>query len=101
MTFANRVYEELKKVPRGKVTTYKLLGDRLGTKAYRAVGQALRKNPFAPEVPCHRVVSSDGNIGGFMGSRYGESITKKIGLLLQEGVSVQKGKIVNFKDILI
>ncbi len=101
MTFADKVYDELRKVPLGKVTTYKLLAEKLGTKAYRAVGQVLRNNPFAPEVPCHRVVSSDGKIGGFMGDRVGESINKKIELLKSEGVEVAHGRVVNFQRVLI
>ena len=67
--FNEKVYSLLKKVPKGKVTTYKVLAEKLGTKAYRAVGQAIRCNPYAPEVPCHRCVSSVGSIGGFMGTK--------------------------------
>ena len=67
-SFNERTYDLLKKVPKGKVTTYKALAEKLGTKAYRAVGQAMRCNPYAPKVPCHRVVKSDGSIGGFQGS---------------------------------
>lgn len=93
MTFADRVYEELRKVPKGKVTTYKLLAEKLGTKAYRAVGSALKNNPYAPEVPCHRVIKSDGSIGGFMGKMNGEEVAKKIVLLRNEGVEIIGGKI--------
>lgn len=93
MTFAERVYEELKNVPKGKVTTYKILAEKLGTKAYRAVGAALKNNPYAPEVPCHRVVASDGSIGGFMGKKSGKEIDKKINMLLEEGVEIIKGRI--------
>ena len=63
--FQDKVYELCKKVPRGKVTTYKALAEKLGSKAYRAVGNAMNKNPYAPMVPCHRVVNSDGTVGGF------------------------------------
>lgn len=97
--FANSVYEELKKVPRGRITTYKKLAEKIGTKAYRAVGTALAKNPYAPQVPCHRVVSSGGAIGGFMGNKTGKSINKKIKLLKEEGVLVKEGKILDFKKI--
>ena len=93
MTFTERVYEELKKVPKGKVTTYKLLAEKLGTKAYRAVGSALKNNPYAPEVPCHRVVKSSGKIGGFMGKMNGEEVAKKIVLLRNEGVEILGGKV--------
>ena len=50
-TFADQAYELLKKVPKGRVTTYKEIAHALNTKAYRGVGQAMRKNPYAPEVP--------------------------------------------------
>lgn len=93
MTFAERVYSELRMVPKGKVTTYKLLAEKLGTKAYRAVGTALKNNPYAPEVPCHRVVKSDGSVGGFMGKKAGDEVVKKIVLLRAEGVEILGGKI--------
>jgi methylated-DNA-[protein]-cysteine S-methyltransferase len=93
MTFTERVYEELRKVPKGKVTTYKKLAEKLGTKAYRAVGSALKNNPFAPKVPCHRVIKSDGSIGGFMGKMTGEEVAKKIVLLRSEGIEIVGMKI--------
>lgn len=93
MTFADRVYKQLKKVPKGKVTTYKNLAEKLGTKAYRAVGSALKNNPYAPVVPCHRVVRSDGKVGGFMGKVTGEEVAKKIVLLRNEGVEILGGKV--------
>jgi len=99
--FADRVYEILRKVPVGKVTTYKLIAEKLNSKAYRAVGQALKNNPYAPEVPCHRVVKSDGSIGGFMGKTEGEEIYKKIFLLKSEGVEVKNGKVADFEKIKI
>ena len=58
--FSEKVYFLTKKVPKGRVTTYKELAKKLKTKAYRAVGQALKCNPYAPKVPCHRVVKSVG-----------------------------------------
>lgn len=93
MTFAKKVYEQLRKVPKGKVTTYKILAAALGTRAYRAVGSALKNNPYAPEVPCHRVVKSDGKVGGFMGKLTGEEVAKKIVMLRNEGVEIVGGKI--------
>ena len=96
--FAERVYAVLRKVPAGKVTTYKFLAEQLGTKAYQAVGSALANNPYAPVVPCHRVVSSDGSIGGFMGKKTGQSIEKKIKMLATEGVFVKDGKIIDFES---
>ena len=98
-SFAENVYELLLTVPKGKVTTYKAIGDALGVKAYRAVGQVLKRNPDAPRIPCHRVVSSDGKIGGFMGQRKGESISEKIVRLRDEGVHVVGGKIADFDTV--
>ncbi|MFA6814209.1 MAG: MGMT family protein [Candidatus Pacebacteria bacterium] len=98
--FAGRVYDLLLKVPEGKVTTYKVLAEMLGTKAYRAVGQVLKRNPDAPKVPCHRVVNSDGRLGGFMGERDGEAIEKKINLLRKEGVVVKDGQVMRFEKLL-
>lgn len=95
--FQNKVYLALKKVPVGQVTTYKKLAEQIGTKAYRAVGVALAQNPYAPQVPCHRVVASDGSIGGFMGKKVGQTIAKKIKMLSTEGVRVKDGKIIDFK----
>jgi len=96
---AEKTYELLKKVPRGKVTTYKSLGDAVGTRGYRAIGQILRNNPYAPKVPCHRVVASDGTIGGFMGKTNGEAITKKIKLLQEEGVCITGKRVLDFKKV--
>jgi O-6-methylguanine DNA methyltransferase len=85
-------------VPKGKVTTYKEIGDAIGGSSivYRAVGVALKCNPYAPVVPCHRVVASDGRIGGFHGETAGPMIMKKIRLLQSEGVRVENGRIVDF-----
>ncbi len=99
-TFNERVWNLMKKIPRGRVTTYKELARALGTHAYRAVGNACRHNPYAPEVPCHRVVKSSGEIGGFGGQTKGRNIRRKITLLKREGVEVRNGKIVGFKKLL-
>ena len=98
--FAERVYEQLKKVPKGKVTTYKALASSLGTRAYQAIGTCMKNNPYAPAVPCHRVVTTDGSIGGFKGKKSGKEITEKIALLKKEGVIVKNGKIKNFTALL-
>lgn len=88
MNFNERCYALLRKVPKGKVTTYKALASALGTKAYRAVGNAMNKNPYAPEVPCHRVVGSDGSLVGFA-----SGLKNKTSLLTKEGIVIQNGKI--------
>ncbi len=91
-SFNARVYEALKKVPKGRVTTYKEIGRYVSSKGYRAIGNVLNKNPNSPIVPCHRVVNSDARIGGFA---FG--IDKKIKLLAEEGVEVRNMKIIDFE----
>ncbi|MFZ5376060.1 MAG: MGMT family protein [Patescibacteria group bacterium] len=97
--FSDRVYSLLKTVPVGRVTTYKAIAQALGTKAYRAVGQALRKNPYLPLVPCHRVVNSDGRIGGYFGKKSGPSLEKKITLLRKERVEIVAYKVKDFAEV--
>lgn len=82
--FQRRVYLALLEVPRGETITYGELARRIGCRSAQAVGQALKRNPFAPHVPCHRVIASDGTIGGFHGEREGEIIEKKKRLLKEE-----------------
>ena len=91
--FRQRVFAALRQVPVGRVTTYKYLGDQVGCRCYQAIGQALRHNPFAPVVPCHRVIASDLTIGGFGGHRSGEAIERKLGLLTKEGVVFRAGRL--------
>lgn len=96
--FEKRVWTALCQIPRGEVTTYGLLSNYLGSSP-RAVGNALRRNPFAPEVPCHRVIATSGKLGGFKGfwpkNGEGITITEKRRLLKSEGVVVQDdGKVV-------
>lgn len=85
-SFQRKVYLALLDVPRGTTISYKQLGDKIGCKSAQAIGQALKRNPFAPHVPCHRVIASDGTIGGFHGQREGEMIEKKIKLLKEESI---------------
>jgi len=87
-SFNERCYELLRKVPKGKITTYKELAHALNTGAYRAVGNAMNKNPYAPVVPCHRVINADGRLGGFA-----SGLPKKIKMLKSEGVKIVDGKI--------
>lgn len=92
--FQKRVLALLCQVPRGHVTTYALMARHLGSSP-RAVGNAMRRNPFAPDVPCHRCVATGGGLGGFKGQwpRDGEGITldEKKGLLRGEGVRMDDG----------
>jgi len=92
MDFNEKVWALCKKVPKGKVTTYKEIAAAMGTKAYRAVGNALNKNPYAPTVPCHRVVGSDGSLTGFA-----KGLKKKAKLLRKEGIEIRKGKVAELK----
>ena len=94
--FQSDCYEALKKVPKGKVITYAGLARMIGRpKAHRAVGSAMNKNPYAPQVPCHRVVKSNGDLGGFA-----TDIDVKIKRLQEEGVMVSDNKIVDFRSTL-
>lgn len=93
--YRKRLYAALLSVPRGRYTTYAALSNFLVSSA-RAVGNGMRNNPFAPEVPCHRVLASDGSIGGFGGSwgADGKNAGKKFELLQKEGVKFDsKGKV--------
>ena len=93
--FEKKVYDALQLVPRGKVTTYGLMAKYLSCKAPRAIGKALRRNPFAPDVPCHRVVSADMTIGGFFGTTSGTPIARKRLLLEQEGVTFREDGLID------
>jgi methylated-DNA-[protein]-cysteine S-methyltransferase len=92
--FRDRVLKLVTMVPKGKVTTYKELARAMGRpRAYRAVANALARNPFPIKIPCHRVVRSNGEAGGY---RLG--VRRKIKLLLWEGIEVENGR-VNLKDM--
>ncbi len=84
---AEEIWKLLRKIPKGKVATYKILADKIGAHP-RAVGKMLNANPNLVSVPCHRVVCSDGRIGGY---RLG--IKNKIKLLKKEGIKIRNGKI--------
>jgi methylated-DNA-[protein]-cysteine S-methyltransferase len=87
--FQERVYSLLQQIPSGKVTTYAAMAKALGSSP-RAVGGALRNNPFAPEIPCHRCIASTGYVGGFKGdwekAPSGQNQQSKLQLLRDEGV---------------
>ena len=96
-SFSHKVYAALRKVPAGKVTPSRDLAHAGGSSASRAVGQAMRTNPFAPVVPCHRVVKSTGEIGGFSGSP--KLSSKKVAMLRAEGIVIKDGKVLNFERV--
>ncbi len=88
---AEKIYELLRKIPKGRVTTYGEIAKKLESKAFRAVGKIVGQNRDIPATPCHRVVRADGGISG-----YAFGVDKKIALLKSEGVNVENGKIVDF-----
>ncbi|MCX6710157.1 MAG: MGMT family protein [Candidatus Woesearchaeota archaeon] len=94
-SFESRVYSLAKRIPKGMVSTYGEIARKMRTGAYQAVGNALHNNPTPIIVPCHRVVKSDGSLGGFAGGK-----KRKILLLKKEGVKVRKGMIADFERIL-
>ena len=93
--FDEKVFQLTKQIPKGRVSTYKIIAEKLGTRAYRAVGNALRKNKNPIIIPCHRVINNNGAIGGYSGIR--ES-SKKIGLLRKEGITIKNRKIIGLKN---
>ncbi len=65
--FSQKVISNLASLNRGEVTTYSEIGNKMGSKAYRAIGNILSRNPLPLFIPCHRVIKKNGDIGGFMG----------------------------------
>ncbi|MFQ5941139.1 MAG: MGMT family protein [Nitrososphaerales archaeon] len=95
MNLSEKVYSLVTKIPRGKVTTYGELARAVGRpKSSRVIGQILNKNPDPIVVPCHRVVRSTGDLGG-----YANGSKKKSKLLEREGVQLSNGKILDFKKV--
>ena len=95
-SFNQNCYELVRQVPKGFVTTYRDIAHKLNCRAYRAVGNAMNKNPeIYGRTPCHRVVNSDGRVGGFA-----DDIRVKIDLLSSEGIEIDDNKIKNFKNVL-
>ena len=84
-TFQLTVWNYLRQIPKGTVKTYSQIANDIGKPlAARAVANAIGKNPFAPKIPCHRVIRSDGSLGGYSGK--GGIKTKKL-LLKREGIT--------------
>lgn len=89
MNFEEKCYQILKTIPKGKVTTYKAIAKALKSKAYRAVGNAMNKNPHdTNQYPCHRVIKFNGEIGG-----YAKGQEAKIKKLKSEGIEIINNKI--------
>ena len=94
MNIEEKIYKKLLQVPPGYVTTYGELAKAINLKnGQRVVGQIMKKNPFPVIVPCHRVVKSDGNVGGYA---YGTAIKKN--MLTREGLKINNNKILDFKN---
>jgi len=84
--FYQKVWKCCMKIPYGRTRSYKWIAQKIGSPdSYRAVALALKRNPFAPYVPCHRVIKNDGSIGGYSAKG---GIKKKIKLLREEGLSL-------------
>jgi methylated-DNA-[protein]-cysteine S-methyltransferase len=89
-----KIYQKLLEVPKGKITTYSELAKAVGLKnGQRAVGKIMNKNPYPVIIPCHRVVKSDGKVGGYA---YGEEI--KSDMLTREGILIKNGKILDLEN---
>lgn len=84
--FELQVYEAAATIPPGHTASYAWIAQRVGCPSARAVAQALRRNPFAPEVPCHRVVASDRTLRGYQGETSSSALASKRSLLEAEGV---------------
>jgi len=84
--FQKKVYDIIKKIPKGRTMSYKEIAEKLNTSP-RAVGQALKRNPFPIKIPCHRVINSDNSLGGYKGKKH--SILKQK-LLKKEGIKIKK-----------
>ena len=94
--FERGVYLATFRIPKGKVSTYKRIAEKVGRpKAYRAVANALHKNSLSPIVPCHRVVASDGS---FNGDKEGAEWRRT--MVEQEGIPIEEGKVRINKGIL-
>lgn len=96
MTFKEKVLTLVRRIPRGRLSTYREIARHLGSPgSARAVGNALNKNDRLLEIPCHRVVRSDGRAGG-----YARGARAKAVILRAEGITVDKGKIADFHSII-
>ena len=93
MKIDKKIYKKLLQVPPGKITTYGELSRAIGFEnGQRVIGQIMKKNPFPVIIPCHRVVRSDGKIGG-----YAFGLDIKRNMLTKEGICIKNDKIENFE----
>jgi deoxyribonuclease V len=95
MDLYSETYEIVKQIPSGKVSTYGAVAKALGdVRASRAVGRMMNQNPDPDSMPCFKIVYSDGRLGGF-----GLGIEDKIRRLVEDGICVTDGRIINFEDV--
>lgn len=94
MKFNEKVWALCARVPKGKVVTYGDIAAALNSRGFRAVGNALNRNPYAPAVPCHRVVGSSGALTGFA-----SGIAKKRELLQSEGITLRGDRVLMNDDV--
>ena len=95
MKLEDKVYKKLLEVPPGMVTTYGELARTVGLKnGQRIIGRIMNKNPYPVIIPCHRVIKSNGKIGGYA---WGEKI--KTNMLSKEGIKIKNGKITDLEMI--
>lgn len=88
--FQKKVYNIIGKIPRGRVASYQDVARKLGNRNLaRVVGMALNRNPFAPKIPCHRIISKDGRLGGY---KFGPKNKRKI--LLAEGIKFNEQNLI-------
>lgn len=83
-----KIYQKLKQVPKGKITTYRELAHSINSKAYRLIGTFMKTNKDPKNIPCHKVIKSDGSIGN-----YSQGIKKKIQLLKKDKIEIKNNKI--------
>jgi methylated-DNA-[protein]-cysteine S-methyltransferase len=88
--FKDKVLTLVKQIPKGKITTYKIIANKLNSKAYRAVGSILKNNEQPLKIPCHRVIKSNGSVGGYLGKINNNQKSK---LLKKEGINIINNKI--------
>ncbi len=96
VSFQEKIYLLLGQIPNGRVSTYKILAKAAGRpRAWRVVGGILNKNKNLVKTPCHRIIKSDGSVGG-----YARGARKKENLLTKEGIKIKSGKVIDFTKIL-
>jgi O-6-methylguanine DNA methyltransferase len=91
MNFSQKVYKIVSQIPAGRVMTYKEVAEKSGSpRAHRAVGTLMKNNPDKKTIPCHRVVCSDGSLGGYA---FGGAVTKKK-ILMKEGIEFKGDRVI-------